>query len=93
MLLNVFNVHLRLLLIILPIIKKETNQKIVSSVIELAKKLNVKVVAEYVETEEEYSLLKHMGCDWYQGYLFSKPIPLEELINSRFLKTSTNLNN
>lgn len=75
------------------IIKKETNQKIVSSVIELAKKLNVKVVAEYVETEEEYSLLKHMGCDWYQGYLFSKPIPLEELINSRFLKTSTNLNN
>lgn len=68
------------------IIKKETNQKIVSSVIELAKKLNVKVVAEYVETEEEYNLLKHMGCDWYQGYLFSKPIPLEELINSRFLK-------
>lgn len=76
------------------IINKETNQKIVSSVIELAKKLNVKVVAEYVETEEEYNLLKHMGCDWYQGYLFSKPIPLEELINSRFLKkTSTNLNN
>lgn len=64
------------------IISKKTNQKIVGSVIELAKKLNVKVVAEYVETEEEYHLLKLMGCDWYQGYLFSKPISLEEFIRS-----------
>lgn len=72
------------------IIKKKTNQKIVSSVIELAKKLNVKVVAEYVETEEEYNLLKDMGCDWYQGYLFSKPIPLEEFINGRFFEKSSN---
>ncbi len=63
------------------IIRKNTNQKIVASVIELAKKLNIKVVAEYVETEEEYRLLKDMGCDWYQGYLFSKPISLEEFIN------------
>lgn len=63
------------------IIRKNTNQKIVASVIELAKKLNIKVVAEYVETEEEYNLLKDMGCDWYQGYLFSKPISLEEFIN------------
>ncbi|MGN0140942.1 MAG: PTS sugar transporter subunit IIC/EAL domain-containing protein [Roseburia sp.] len=68
------------------IIRKTTNQKIVASVIELAEKLNVKVVAEYVETEEEYNLLKNMGCDWYQGYLFSKPISLEEFINGRFFE-------
>lgn len=60
--------------------KKETNQKIVASVIELAKKLNVKVVAEYVENEEIYQLLSAMGCDWYQGYFFGKPMPLEKLL-------------
>lgn len=64
------------------IIMKETNQKIVASVIELAKKLNVKVIAEYVETKEECQLLKEMGCDWYQGYLFGKPLPLEEFIRN-----------
>ena len=62
------------------IINKTTNQKIVASVIELAKKLNVKVIAEYVETQEECDLLNEMGCDWYQGYLFGKPMPLEEFI-------------
>lgn len=60
--------------------KKETSQKIVASVIELAKKLNVKVVAEYVENEEIYQLLSAMGCDWYQGYFFGKPMPLEKLL-------------
>ena len=62
------------------IIQKTTNQKIVASVIELARKLNVKVVAEYVETEEQCELLKSLGCDWYQGYLFGKPMTLEEYI-------------
>ena len=62
------------------IINKTTNQKIVASVIELAKKLNVKVIAEYVETQEECDLLNEMGCDWYQEYLFGKPMPLEEFI-------------
>lgn len=62
------------------IINKTTNQKIVASVIELAKKLNVKVIAEYVETQEECDLLNEMGCDWYQGYLFGNPMPLEEFI-------------
>lgn len=71
------------------IINKTTNQKIVASVIELAKKLNVKVIAEYVETQEECDLLNEMGCDWYQGYLFGKPMPLEEFIQ----KNMENKNN
>lgn len=62
------------------ILDRPTNQKIVGSVIELAKKLNVKVVAEYVETEAQCELLKNLGCDWYQGYLFGKPQKLEEFI-------------
>lgn len=73
------------------ILKKTTNQKIVASVIELAKKLDVKVVAEYVETQEEYNLLNNMGCDWYQGYLFSKPIPLNEFIEGRFFEKQASI--
>ncbi len=57
-----------------------TNQKIVSSIIELSKKLGIKVVAEVVETTEQCAQLKFLGCDWYQGYLFGKPMPLEEFI-------------
>lgn len=57
-----------------------TKQKIVASVIGLARKLNVRVVAEYVETQETCNLLKELGCDWYQGYLFGKPESLEKLM-------------
>lgn len=68
--------------LVLDLTEKETNQKIVASVIELAKKLDVRVVAEYVETRDVYEMLKNMGCDWYQGYLFGKPMPLDELIKN-----------
>ena len=62
------------------ILQSETNQKIVASIVELANQLNIKVISEYVETEEHWNKLKELGCDWYQGYLFSKPISLDEFI-------------
>ena len=62
------------------ILENETNQKIVSSIVELGKELNIKVIAEYVETEKQRDLLKALGCHWYQGYLYSKPIPLDDFI-------------
>ena len=62
------------------ILQSETNQKIVASIVELANRLNIKVISEYVETEEHWNKLKELGCDWYQGYLFSKPISLDEFI-------------
>lgn len=62
------------------ILENETNQKIVASIVELAGRLGIKVISEYVETEEHWNKLKELGCDWYQGYLFSKPISLEEFI-------------
>ena len=40
--------------------------------------LNLNVVAEGVETEELKDLLKNLGCEYIQGYLFSKPLPAEE---------------
>lgn len=57
-----------------------TNQKIVASIVELGRELGVKVIAEYVETEEQCQKLQELGCIWYQGYLFNKPVALDEFI-------------
>ena len=51
---------------------------IVHSVITLGQGLNLNVVAEGVETEELKDLLKNLGCEYIQGYLFSKPLPSED---------------
>ncbi|AEF19761.1 MULTISPECIES: EAL domain-containing protein [unclassified Hydrogenobaculum] len=53
---------------------------VVKAIINLAKALNIKTIAEGVENEEQYELLKEIGCDIAQGYLFAKPMPLEEAI-------------
>jgi len=57
----------------------ETAAAIVSYVINLAHTLQLRVVAEGVESEEQYTFLKHYGCDLIQGYLFSPPIPAAEV--------------
>jgi diguanylate cyclase len=49
---------------------------IVSTIITLAHSLNLKVIAEGVETEEQAKLLQLLKCDEMQGYFFSKPMPL-----------------
>ncbi|WP_134686062.1 bifunctional diguanylate cyclase/phosphodiesterase [Brevibacillus migulae] len=49
-----------------------------SSIITLAKGLNLEVLAEGVETWQQYNALKKIGCDYIQGYLFSKPLPPDE---------------
>lgn len=51
---------------------------IVSTIILLAKKLNMKVIAEGVESEEQLNFLKHNNCSEMQGFLFSLPLPAEE---------------
>ncbi|WP_394234953.1 EAL domain-containing protein [Niallia oryzisoli] len=51
---------------------------IVSAVIQLAKKLKIRVVAEGVETEEQLQFLKKLHCEEIQGYLYSKPLVVQE---------------
>ncbi len=48
------------------------------AIIVMAHKLDMKVIAEGIETEEQRTLLATAWCDYGQGYLFSKPIPAEE---------------
>jgi EAL domain-containing protein (putative c-di-GMP-specific phosphodiesterase class I) len=50
---------------------------LVSTIINLAHSLKLKVVGEGVETEEQARLLRLLGCDEMQGYLFSKPVPAD----------------
>lgn len=57
---------------------------LVSTIIDLAHGLSLKVVAEGVETEAQSSLLKLLRCDEMQGYLFCKPVPAE-IFEARFL--------
>lgn len=56
------------------------DQAITTAIISMAKKLNLQVVAEGVETVEQLSFLRGCGCDQMQGFLFSKPVPKDELI-------------
>ena len=58
----------------------ETNQTIVRSIVELTDKLGMRVIAEFVETEEQKVVLEKLGCLCYQGHLYSKPVVLESFI-------------
>ncbi len=58
---------------------EDANTKaIVKTIISLSKDINMKTIAEGVETEAQLELLKTLGCDYIQGYLFSKPLPENE---------------
>lgn len=64
---------------ILKIDKSFINQdKMLESIILIAKKMNLKTVAEGVETEEQVEKLKKLGVDLLQGYFYSKPLPKTE---------------
>lgn len=51
---------------------------IVKTIIDMTHKLGVKVMGGGVETEQQFTCLKQLGCSAYQGYLFGNPIPLDE---------------
>ncbi len=69
---------------------KEENRHIVEAIIRMAHSLRLKVVAEGAETEKEITVLKQLGCDAVQGYVFAKPMPAEDIRpfieKSEFLK-------
>lgn len=50
--------------------------EIVTSVVQLAKGLNIQLVAEGIETEQQLSFIRQVGCDVAQGFFFSRPLPI-----------------
>lgn len=58
----------------------ESARNIVEKIVSLAKSLGLEVIAEGVEEERQNAFLKQIGCNVVQGYLISKPLPIEEAI-------------
>ncbi|MBP3198966.1 MAG: phosphodiesterase [Butyrivibrio sp.] len=61
----------------------ETNKKskvILATIVNMAKELGMHTLAEGVETKEQYEFLRDIGCEKLQGYLFGKPIPVEDFV-------------
>lgn len=59
--------------------KSERSDTIIKNIINLSNELHMTSLTEGVETEEQYEMLSSMGCTLFQGYYFSKPVPVDEL--------------
>jgi EAL domain-containing protein (putative c-di-GMP-specific phosphodiesterase class I) len=58
--------------------KSEKDLRLVKLILDIARYLDVSVVAEGVETQGQLDLLRDGGCDLVQGFFFSRPLPPEE---------------
>lgn len=58
----------------------QSTRLVVQTVTELAHKLNKTVTAEKIEHKAQYEILKEAGCDFFQGFYFSKPLHIEDFI-------------
>lgn len=66
--------------------KHQRSEKILQTIVMLAEQLDLPVIAEGVETEDQAQFLSNIGCDYHQGYLYSKPMSIEEFEQSDFCK-------
>ena len=60
--------------------QNENNDKMMQYIIDMCKNMNLRVLSEGVETEEQRQRLMSMGCDYVQGYYYSKPLPEKEFV-------------
>lgn len=67
------------------IAKNHQDYKIVKAITAMCKELEIKTIAEGVEEEEQFNILKELKCDQIQGYYFSKPLPIGD-IEEKFFK-------
>lgn len=67
---------------------KERSKKILESVIKMAQKLGIKIIVEGVEDKEQAEFLRNLNCDFFQGYLYSKPITVANFESNYISKTN-----
>ena len=53
---------------------------IITSVLDMARQLDLPAIAEGIETDEQLKLLELLGCEYAQGYYYYKPMPIEEFV-------------
>ena len=75
--------------LVAPIVDFEDRRRLVQSIVDIGKALNIGVTAEGVETQQQAKLLGEMGCDVLQGYLYAPP--LSETMLLHFLKLKATL--
>ena len=68
---------------------KERSKKILESVIKMAQRLGIKIIVEGVEDKEQAEFLRNLNCDFFQGYLYSKPITVANFESNYISKTNT----
>jgi EAL domain-containing protein (putative c-di-GMP-specific phosphodiesterase class I) len=82
------NIHADVLKIDMGFLRETQNRSrtriILNVIIDLAKQLNMTVITEGVETDKQVEFLTKAGCDMFQGYYFSKPVPVEEFESKYF---------
>ena len=64
---------------VMDLVESPSDAAIASTIIALAKGLNFKVLAEGIETPEQVAVLSDMGCDYAQGYWFSRPLTVQKI--------------
>ena len=57
----------------------KANTKVVEAIIALGKAMDLEVIAEGVETDQQYAIVRRLGCDLVQGYFIARPMPAEQL--------------
>lgn len=66
---------------VMNVLKDERTRAVIRSIIYLAEQLKVKIISEGIETVEEAQVMKALGSDFGQGYLYSRPIPLNQFLS------------
>jgi EAL domain-containing protein (putative c-di-GMP-specific phosphodiesterase class I) len=59
--------------------ENSSDKTIIKTIITMGEEFGFEVIAEGVETKEQFEELKNLGCNYFQGYLFAKPCPENEL--------------
>ena len=56
------------------------NNRVVEAIVALGKAMQLEVIAEGVETDQQYAIIRRLGCDFAQGYFIARPMPAEQLL-------------
>ena len=68
-------------------IETDDNLAIVGTIVTLANRLKLNIVAEGIETPEQRDLLKSLGCEYAQGFYYSRPVPAKDVIESNLIQS------